>query len=65
MGKTIASKAKDKGKSNDKNKFRDKVPKILKAGEKGGKGKKKVYNFNSKIIYYLEMVKNQIKGKGQ
>ena len=42
QGKTDASKAKDKGKSSDKNKFRDKVPKILKAGEKGGKGKKKV-----------------------
>ena len=42
QGKTNAEAAKNKAKSNDKNKFRDKVPKILKGGEKGGKGKKKV-----------------------
>merc|ERR1712160_176379 len=35
---------KNKAKSNDKNKFRDKVPKILKGGEKGGKGKKKKWS---------------------
>ena len=60
QGKTEKEKAKDKAKSNDKNKFRDKIPKVLKGGAAGGKGKKKVRNF-----YYfhllkpkLEMVKN-------
>ncbi len=42
QGKTEKEKAKDKSKSGDKNKFKDKMPKILKAGAAGGKGKKKV-----------------------
>ena len=52
QGKTNAEAAKNKAKSNDKNKFRDKVPKILKGGEKGGKGKKKVIKISKKIIKF-------------
>ncbi len=40
-GKTEKEKAKDKAKG-DKKSGKDKVPKILKAGKEGGKGKKKV-----------------------
>jgi hypothetical protein len=41
-GKTEKEKAKDKAKSADKGKFRDKMPKVLKDAAGGGKGKKKV-----------------------
>ena len=44
-GKTEKEKAKDKAKSDKKSSTRDKVPKILKAGKEGGKGKKKVPYF--------------------
>ncbi len=60
QGKTEKEKAKDKSKSGDKNKFKDKMPKILKAGESGGKGKKKVIYFKRKtnLKNNLEMVKD-------
>ena len=53
QGKTEKEKAKDKSKSGDKNKFKDKMPKILKAGESGGKGKKKVIlNSKNKCFFF-------------
>ena len=44
QGKTATEKSKDKAKSDAKGKLRDKAPKILKAGEGGGKARKKKWS---------------------